>query len=199
MPGRGFDAWHGVETCGQVAVVDLEIPEEARPQAGHYQPTKLAVFHRVINRLPIADRGMFAFVDFGCGKGRCLLLAARAGFRSVIGVELADPLCVVARSNADRFMKGRFADRISIQCSHSTDAELPGGPTVFYFYNPFGEEAMLSTMRAIRNHLDRTGKEAYAVYVNTMHNEIIAEGGFRPIESGYSRNEPWSIWHRPKP
>jgi SAM-dependent methyltransferase len=196
VPGRMFDLRHGVDTCGMVQIPDLVIPEEARLQAGRYQATKVSVFKRIIQRLP-ADRSRFAFVDFGCGKGRCLLLAARAGFERVIGIELSKPLAEVARENLSAFEKGRYASKISVDCVHSTAASLPDQPSVYYFYNPFGRDAMSETLHSIAAHLDRTGHEAYAIYVNPMHGNVIAEGGFALLEGGREQSEDWAVWHRP--
>ncbi len=197
LPGRFFDAWHRVETSSFIQVSDLVIPEGFRAQATRYQPTKPVLFSRVIRRLPLDDPGRFAFVDLGCGKGRCLLLAARAGFGTVIGVELSEPLCRTARLNADRFGRGAFASRIEIQPGDASMARLPDAPSVYFFYNPFGEHAMAGSVASIDKHLMITGHEAYAIYVNPVHRSLIAEGGFRMIESGAIQNEDWTIWHRP--
>src|SRR5207245_5268496 len=40
------------------------------------------------------------FVDFGCGKGRALVLAAEHGFRRVLGIECDAQLFAAAQRNA---------------------------------------------------------------------------------------------------
>lgn len=195
--GRAFDAWHGVETVGHVAVCDLALPDNARIDAVHYEPTKISVFDHVISRLPIENKADFAFVDFGSGKGRCLLLAARSGFRSVVGVDLSERLCKVARTNLAVFANGKFAATISIQCVDSTEAVLPDGPSVFYFYNPFGPAVMQETLKAVCKHLNASAAESFLIFVNADHNENAVTSGFHLVDSGRKRNEPWTIWHRP--
>ena len=41
----------------------------------------------------------FNFIDFGSGKGRCLLMAGILGFKNVIGIEFAKDLCEWAKRN----------------------------------------------------------------------------------------------------
>ena len=46
-----------------------------------------------------------AFVDFGSGKGRAILVASRLPFRKVIGVEYSEPLTKIAQENISIFRK----------------------------------------------------------------------------------------------
>jgi len=41
----------------------------------------------------------FTFIDFGCGKGRAMLLAAERPFRRLIGIDFSHELLMVARRN----------------------------------------------------------------------------------------------------
>ena len=52
------------------------------------------------------------FVDFGCGKGRTLVVAAELGFAGVRGVEFAAELCESAEKNYRLYQKksGNRAD-----------------------------------------------------------------------------------------
>ena len=54
-----------------------------------YQATRAGRFDRVLRSVPIAPAD-YTFVDMGCSKGRALLLAARFGFRDIVGVEIED-------------------------------------------------------------------------------------------------------------
>ena len=58
--------------------------------------TDPALFREMVGRLPIRHDD-FVFIDFGSGKGRCLLLATEWPFRRIVGVELSAELNHVAR------------------------------------------------------------------------------------------------------
>ena len=53
---------------------------------GQYQPSEPALFHEILDSLPVAVDG-FTFIDLGSGKGRTLLMASEYPFRRIIGVE----------------------------------------------------------------------------------------------------------------
>ncbi len=67
-----------------------------------YAPTPGLVAEHLIRR--VADRSrQFTFVDFGAGKGRVALLAAKYPFVRVIGIEHSPRLVAAAKENAARF------------------------------------------------------------------------------------------------
>lgn len=69
--------------------------------AGHwYQPSTAKRFQRAMSGLWI-DTAEYSVRRFGCGKGTALVLAARAGFRRVIGVEIVPELLAAAQDNAE--------------------------------------------------------------------------------------------------
>lgn len=197
LPGKIFDARHGVDTESKIALPDLDLPCTARPEAVGYQPTKIAVFLATINKLPAGDLEKFAFVDFGCGKGRCLLLATRFPFERIVGVDLSARLCDIAASNAAAYKSGRFLSRISLQTCHAQNAELPRRPTVYFFYNPFGFGTMSDVLNRIAESLNAAGAAAYAIYVNPLHERLFADAGFTAIAKGRTRGENWTIFLRP--
>lgn len=197
VPGRLFDLRHGVETSNVIQVSDLDIPAESREYAVRYQPTKMGVFREVIRRLPVKDRRRFAFVDFGCGKGRCLLLAADAGFGTVKGIELSAPLCEDAARNAGIFRSGIHASRIAIQCADAAEAVLPDSASLYFFYNPFTGSVMKAAVENIARHIEATAHEAFIAYVNPADSCAAETAGFRLVDSGRCRSEDWAIWHRP--
>jgi hypothetical protein len=57
----------------------------------------------------------FVFIDLGCGNGRTLLITARLGFHSAVGVEFADELAVIL--------------------GDATEYEIPRSNLVVYLYN----------------------------------------------------------------
>jgi SAM-dependent methyltransferase len=84
-----------------------------------------------------------AFIDYGCGLGRVLVVASRRGFSRVIGVELAESLVVEGRKNLGRYPK------CEIVHSDATAYVVPADATVFYFANPFGGKPLQDTLLQI--------------------------------------------------
>lgn len=142
----------------------------------NYVPTPARVFERLVAELPIRPQD-YSFVDFGCGKGRLLPLAAEIGFRRVVGVEFAVELAEAAQARlaAYRQQAGDApGDAPEIAC-HTMDAAefaIPEGPCVVFMFNPFAEPVLGKVI----GNLERAHREAprriYAIYYNPAHVEL---------------------------
>ena len=148
-PGMRFDRRYGVDTEARMFPHELNIDGPALADEHSYEPTPPNAFHEIIRLLPIQPAD-FVFVDFGCGKGRTLLLAAEAGFREIIGVELSPVTSNVATNNIAIFSKifpGK--SRICVKTGDAKDFEIPNTPCVLYFYNPFPASIMAHVLSKI--------------------------------------------------
>jgi SAM-dependent methyltransferase len=140
MVGRAIAA----ETKDHVAVADMGIVESKNSAlANEYGPTPTPMLVMwLIRKIVPKDRGAWAFIDVGAGKGRIVIAAAKLGFRSVTGIEFAGELC----AQANRFLADLgLADgsgRVRVDQADATEFNIPAGPCVFYLYNPFREEVL---------------------------------------------------------
>jgi hypothetical protein len=100
-----FDARFGTDTARQVPADELQGVGDNRLHAGKYQASVPGHFRRLMTAVPAPPQSVF--VDFGCGKGRALMLAAEHGFRRVVGVEFAHDLCAVAARNLEGYTRRR--------------------------------------------------------------------------------------------
>ena len=118
------------------------------------------------------------FIDFGCGKGRVLLAASQYGFKRVEGIELAGELCEIARNNIAAFAsKQRLKTEFRVVQQDAGTYEVPDDANYFYFFNPFGEQVMRSTMGNIVNSLQRRPRAATLIYCNPLCRRCIEETG----------------------
>lgn len=129
-----------------------------------YCPNRLA---DILASLPIR-REQYEFIDIGCGKGRALIVAYEIGFRQVTGVEISPSLCEVAESNPLKCgVNGR------VICQDAISFPLPTGPTVIYFYNPFGARIMKQLVKNIERRLQDSTKDLWIVYVSPSCRRIL--------------------------
>ncbi len=111
-------------------------PEE-RAYAKGYAGTPPTVAERLIGLVADRARG-FTFIDYGAGKGRVLLIAARHQFDRVVGVELSEPLIRVAAANIAAYAP-RHPGLCPIELTVQTDAanyELPRTSVRAVFLRP---------------------------------------------------------------
>src|SRR5688572_18369938 len=94
-----IDRRFGIDTRGTITNLDsLGIKGAARKEATFYEPVQEDTFLDIVAVAGI-DPHQYDFIDFGSGKGRALVLAAEAGFRKAVGVEISPPLHEVAIRN----------------------------------------------------------------------------------------------------
>ena len=165
-----FDHRWGFQTCEVDWNPDAsDLPENLRPDARHYAPTPIALFGRFVRRSRVNPRD-FGFVDLGAGKGRTLLLAARAGFDPIVGVEIAPGLCQTAETNLRRRSGGIGASPKMINGDART-AELPAGNLFVFMFNPFTG----SLFEEVANRLADISREEERAVVIAYHNDVCSD------------------------
>ena len=134
-----FHEWRfGVETEGGATPEQLGF---TNPACRLYEATDYATLFRVLGGLKWQE-GRELFIDFGCGKGRVLLVAAMQPVRRVIGVELSSTLSTIARKNIHRAQRRlRCRDVEVVTCSADAFV-IPPSPLTIFFWNPFAGEIL---------------------------------------------------------
>ena len=156
-----FDFYHHVDTSvqfdEQMALGWLEDKLNF-----HYLPIRPKCARRALRNLPLNDPGEYTFIDFGSGKGRMLLMAARYGFRHVFGIELRRELHDQASKNAQgcRHVGAGLIESLNMDAS---EYEFPKEKLVLFFFNPFGSEVMAKVLGKLTDSLDRHFRDVWVV------------------------------------
>ncbi len=177
---RLFDLRYGTDTVSYVELKSLTIESENAPQGTAYQPTRLRLARRVISALSPPPGS--AFVDFGCGKGRVLLLAAEYGFQRVTGVEFARELCAVARDNVARYRrKTGVKTDIHIVEGDAAEYEIQEDENFFFMSNPFSAAIVEQIAKNVLRSLAGKDRKTFLIYNNPVCREAITRHGFSPL------------------
>lgn len=172
---RRYDRRFGVDTAG----VDLSPLTES--QSAHaYSPVRQSTFDSVISHLGI-DHSRFNFVDFGCGKGKALLLAAEAPFRQVIGIEISPKLAQIAEENIRTYKEKRCL-KFQVVCADAGQYTLPPGPAVIYLYDPFKLDVVQFVVENIRRSLVAEPREMYIVYLDPIWRTVLDSARFLVLQ-----------------
>lgn len=171
-----FDLRHGTDTGGLVQVSALDIDSENKFHAVHYQATKAWPLLKLLRGLNLPQDG--AFVDFGAGKGRALLVAAHYGFKRVVGVELSAQLCALARRNVATFLQVSLLHS-SIEIVEQDAALYPIDPgmNVFYLYNPFDATVLSRVVENIKGSVAVAPRKVWLIYNTPLHHDAIHQSG----------------------
>lgn len=191
---RRFDRRFAVDTAGV-----LILPEShSDPRFNGYSPTPHFLFSRLMREVNI-DYSGFTFIDFGCGKGKALLLAAKFPFRRIIGVELSSELIGIANDNLRTYRGKRCCKIIELVHGDARDFKFPEEPSIYYFWDPFEAELMQTVVQNLRDSLMAAPREIFIFYFVPVHQHLLRESGFLTlvkqaswycIYSASSANEP---------
>lgn len=168
--GSWFDLVRGVETSAPVA------PAEDGDRHA-YQPSETWRLTRI---LPSAELGPTdVFVDVGAGKGRVVLSAARRyRCRQVIGVEVSADLHDIACRN---LASHRRATPVQLVNADVLDWPVPPDATVFYLFNPFGDDTLRRFLVRLLNSQEVHPRELRLVYAAPDHHDTVVDAGFSVV------------------
>jgi SAM-dependent methyltransferase len=186
---RRFDRRHGVVTGGVMRRDQMTAVSEMGAAAGaDYVAVSPYTFRSALARVPEPSFSEFAFIDFGCGKGRAVLLAAAEfDFDRVIGVEHSAELAAVAASNVSAWRGPRRSRRVEAVCADALTFPMPPQPYVLYLFGPFGGDSVLvgRMLDHLTKDLRANPRRAYIVYVDgvteSLPDTAMLQAGFRPL------------------
>lgn len=152
------------------------VTKEERPDlySGEYYESKPfdhssidCVFEEIKN-LPCEKK----FIDIGCGKGQILLMAAMSGMIKVGGIEWNAEIAEICKNNMDRL--GIFADIVT---GDATECKEIDEYSIFFLYNPFGENGVRKVIHNIFESKKRRNRDIFLVYGNPFYHKAVVEGG----------------------
>jgi SAM-dependent methyltransferase len=171
---------YNINTSKIEDVKKLSIKGDNVEHAELYQGANYYLLEKVFDHLQTIEANQ-SILDFGCGKGRVITVAAYYGFSKITGVEFAKELCDVARKNIIPVQQ-KFPEKIfNIIHANAVDYKIEKDTNVFFFFNPFDEVVMLSVVKNILQSLKENRREVYVVYLNPVHKEIFMSAGFEQI------------------
>lgn len=190
-----YDRRYGVNTSGVVPTAKLDISEEQRCHAVEYTPTMAVKFGSLLSYLPLRYE-KYVFVDFGCGKGRVLLIASDFPFHSIVGVELSPSLHSAAGENIARYhSRHKQCFDIDAVCADATAFEFPAEPLVLYFFNPFSDTIMRKVLDNLTRSLQACPRDVVIIYDNPIHEHLFADSEvFERFEFEGSDDPAWAIY-----
>jgi SAM-dependent methyltransferase len=140
-------------------------------KGGSYNPSYTGAIVEALREVGLRiPRGVHTFYDFGCGKGKALILATESGlFARIVGVENDAELANIASHNL-RILAHDSIATVEIADAGAYDDIAPD--SVLYLYNPFPEE----TFARLLGNLDRrASRSCYLIYFDPVEEALLAD------------------------
>lgn len=167
VEARIFDLRHGTVTGGRIPAPKLNLPHGGRA----YQPVNNRHFEAAMRNAGVTGG---AFVDFGAGKGKSLLMAARYPFVRIVGVEYSQPLCRIAQLNIEKWRRRTGCTTpMEVRQGDAAAYEFQHDETTIFLYNPFDEAILEKVMENLARSLATHPRPVTVVYHNPRHIEVL--------------------------
>jgi predicted RNA methylase len=187
-----FDMLHRTRTAAFKTVDDkMDVVGDNQASSLPSQSINPVIFRRAIAELPIqAQRARF--VDFGCGRGRAVIMAARLGFSKVIGVEFSQSLCEEASRNV-----AKAAPRHDIVVLHqdACDYVITREDNVFFLFNPFTSGPLKRVAANIRCSWETSPRPLWVVYANPVWGDEFSRQDFAELRTLNGHKLDYRIFH----
>jgi hypothetical protein len=161
----------GIATKGRISRETLGY---AHPEYSYYAPTAYGNIRRILRALQIREEPGDVLVDFGSGKGRVLVMAAREPFARIVGVERSTELAAAARRNVERARPHAKCPQVDVVTADAPAYDVPDAATIVYFASPFSGRVLDAVLDNVRASLERAPR----------HLRIVSHGydGGNPFE-----------------
>jgi SAM-dependent methyltransferase len=158
-----FAEWRlGIRSSERIRLNDIGVVRPGK-QWHKYEASNYATLKCVLKELDIqADRDVF--LDYGSGKGRVVIMAARHPFKKVIGVEISEKLNAIARENVRNVRSKLSCKDVVLVTANAVEYRFPDEVNVVYMFNPFHGEPLDAVVRTIRDSLKKVPRKLQIVY-----------------------------------
>ncbi len=173
---RLLDRLAGIDTAGAVSNTELGFDKS---EGHHYQTSNwinLINLRRILGMLEIS--GEDAFVEYGCGKGQVMFLAAHYPFKRIIGIDLSEQLVDIARRNLDPVGRRFACPEIDIFVANAADYVLPDEVNTCYVANSFPRGVLELVMARIESSLASRPRTMRVIYLHPGDHDILQAHGY---------------------
>jgi SAM-dependent methyltransferase len=172
-----FDLRRGTETFLPHELDRLRVTAPAVTDGVQYQAANPRLVRELLSWIP-ASAHAATFVDYGCGKGRVLMLAAETGFTRLLGVEFAPELAAVCEVNLRRRQGSVAQTDVKVRVQDAAEFEPPPGPLVVFLYNPFHGETLRRVVARLRHRAKADRQPVWILYANPRELPAFTAAGF---------------------
>lgn len=156
------------------------LTEQDLQHASIYQPVSFYIAERLFQQLPI-NCLQGGFLDAGCGKGRCMAMAAYHGFTQVEGFDLSANMVADANTAIANWTTHYPKTRFHVWQQNAMYVQVPLHTNVIFLFNPFDAFVMRAFVKRVAESLQQQPREMYVLYCNPLYKDIWEAAGFECI------------------
>lgn len=122
-----------------------------------YEPTPYSFLEYFFTMNPFCSSDHI--VDFGCGKGRVIVMASYFSCKSITGIEINDSLYADLSANIKAYQESsRCRTKFCLINDDAANVEIDNSANIFFFSNPFHLKIYIKVVSQIKKSLLRTNR-----------------------------------------
>lgn len=168
---------YGIDTIKIDRLQDEKIESENLLHASIYQASNYYLIEKAFDYLK-SEKVNYGLLDYGCGKGRILTVAAHYGFKNITGIDFSKHFCIEAEANVEKIKPKFRATNFNVICADAAVYKIENYQSTFFFFNPFDEVVLLKVVKNLLFSLKEFPRKIYVIYINPLHKEIFLSAGF---------------------
>lgn len=154
-----------IRTTGFHDRKDLGLPADCI----HYQAIHYHCLDFIFTHLQPTDSDVF--LDYGCGKGRAVVVAATYPFCRVMGVELSSELARMAGENLQSAARNVVCPNVEIIETDAALYEVPHDVTMVLLFNPFRGQTLADVQQQLHRSWVASPRRMQIVYMVPVKDE----------------------------
>lgn len=155
-----YDKIYKIDTCGYEY-----LEENNKILHMNYLPTPYVHLKRLFLECPLSEKDHF--VDFGCGKGRVLAVAAKRKCDKITGIDINERMCRITNNNIIH-LRGPHCKNIDVQNIDAKQLIIESSMNKFHFFEPFHLKIFANVITNIFNSTKLYDRQIY-VYLYQLH------------------------------
>lgn len=152
------DEWFGIETRHSQTLYH-------GPLCHDYEATDYRAIMAGLRVVTTLQRDV-VFLDYGCGKGRTLAVAATQPFRRIIGVDLHAGMVATARKKLVHMKRPSRCSNVELINADAMEFDVPDDVNAIFLFNPFSLTVLEVVLLRIRASLERAPREITILYLH---------------------------------
>lgn len=170
---------YGIDTTGADELESLNEQGIDTSHATIYMPASYDLLEIIFEQLKWFSPQHF--IDFGCGKGRVLCVAAHYDVAKVTGLDISKSFCEEAEKNLKIVKQTKSKLQATVINNDAFYYAVPTDADCLFFFNPFDEILMSGVVENILKSLAERPRAIRIVYFNPLHKNVFTTRGFEEI------------------
>jgi SAM-dependent methyltransferase len=171
---------YGIHTSKLNDLTKISVTGNNKKHAEIYQGANYCLLENVLSYLQSIGANK-NIIDYGCGKGRVLVVAAFYGFNKITGVEFSEELCNQAKKNVS-YVHSKFPKTVfNIINIDATEYKIQDDQNVFFFFNPFNQIILSKVIYNILVSIEKNKRIIHVAYVNPRYKQLFIDAGFTEV------------------